>query len=180
MLLKHPLTGGTYESRDDGQVIVKEHGKEGVFTGQGEWVSGELRVADPHMINWVGGPIMSNRRTEGLATSRSGAGSQNVNKNVPPDLRSRPGKKGSRGMELGLQGKKAIITAASKGIGLAIAQTLADEGVDVAICARSEGGLESARKDLEGRGVKVFTQATDVGDGDALRAFIAAATDALG
>jgi len=83
-------------------------------------------------------------------------------------------------MDLGLQGRKAIVTAATRGIGLSIAQLLADEGVDVAICARSEGGLESARKDLEGRGVKVFTRALDVGDGDALKAFVTDAGHALG
>ena len=44
-------------------------------------------------------------------------------------------------MELNLAGKKAVVTAASRGIGLAIAQSLADEGASVAICARSEGGL---------------------------------------
>ena len=68
-------------------------------------------------------------------------------------------------MDLGLSGRKAIVTAASRGIGLSIAQLLADEGVDVAICARAEGGLEAARKDLEGRGVKVFTKSVDVSDG---------------
>lgn len=83
-------------------------------------------------------------------------------------------------MDLGLGGRKAIVTAASRGIGLSIAQTLADEGCDVAICARSEGGLESARKDLEGRGATVFTKAVDVGDGEALRAFVGEAADALG
>ena len=38
-------------------------------------------------------------------------------------------------MDLGLKGKKAIITGGSKGIGLATAHALADEGVDVAICS---------------------------------------------
>ena len=83
-------------------------------------------------------------------------------------------------MDLGLRGRKALVTAASRGIGLSIAQTLADEGVDVAICARSQGGLESAKKDLEGRGVQVFAKAVDVGDGDALRAFVTEAGAALG
>lgn len=83
-------------------------------------------------------------------------------------------------MDLGLKGRKAVVTAASRGIGFAIAQTLADEGADVAICARGEGGLESARKDLEGRGGSVFTKAVDVSDGDALKGFVAAAGEALG
>ena len=67
-------------------------------------------------------------------------------------------------MDLGLSGKKALVTAASRGIGLAIAQQLAEEGVDVALCARGAGGLESARKELEARGVRVFAQAVDVAD----------------
>ena len=39
-------------------------------------------------------------------------------------------------MDLGLQGKKAIVTGGTKGIGLAIAETLAGEGCDIAVCAR--------------------------------------------
>lgn len=83
-------------------------------------------------------------------------------------------------MDLGLKGQKAIVTAASRGIGLSIAQTLADEGVDVAICARGEEGLETAKKDLEGRGANVFTKALDVADGEALKAFVVEAAGALG
>ena len=80
-------------------------------------------------------------------------------------------------MDLGLNGRKALVTAATRGIGLAIAQTFADEGCDVAICARGEAGLESARKDLEARGAKVFTQAIEVSDGDALKQFVADAAE---
>jgi NAD(P)-dependent dehydrogenase (short-subunit alcohol dehydrogenase family) len=83
-------------------------------------------------------------------------------------------------MDLGLNGRKAVVTAATRGIGLAIAQTLADQGCDVAVCARGAEGLESTRKDLEARGVKVFTQEVDVADGDALKGFVAAAAEALG
>ncbi len=82
-------------------------------------------------------------------------------------------------MDLGLNGRKALVTAASRGIGLAIAQSLADQGCDVAICARGEGGLESARKDLEARGVVVFTKAVNVADADAFKQFIGEAGEAL-
>jgi NAD(P)-dependent dehydrogenase (short-subunit alcohol dehydrogenase family) len=83
-------------------------------------------------------------------------------------------------MDLGLDGRKAIVTAATRGIGLAIARTLADNGADVALCARGEGGLESARKDLEARGARVFTRAVDVADAQAFQAFVRDAAEALG
>ena len=49
-------------------------------------------------------------------------------------------------MDLGLEGRKAIVTAGSRGIGLSIAELLADQGCDIAICARGEEALEAARK----------------------------------
>src|SRR5262245_35110566 len=51
-------------------------------------------------------------------------------------------------MDLGLAGKVAIVTGGSKGIGKAIAQELAGEGVDVVICARDRRVLEEAAKTL--------------------------------
>ena len=51
-------------------------------------------------------------------------------------------------MNLGLKGKHAIITGASKGIGRGIALTLAEEGVNVAICARGEESLRVTEKEL--------------------------------
>jgi len=170
-LLKHALTGGLYRAREDGLVEVEEKGLQGVFHPDGTWHSGELRFADVHMIAWVGGPRP-----------------QPVPRPPPPTRRESPRRTAgadadterSSSMDLGLNGRKAIVTAGSRGIGLCIAQLLADEGVDVAICARSEGGLESARKDLEGRGVQVYTQAVDVGDGDGLKGFVQSAGEALG
>lgn len=179
MQLKHPLTGAIYESIEGGRVRVREgegeQSREGVFDLAGRHLAGEVRAADPHLICWVGGAQVK-RRSRTAPVARV----SNKPRNQPPDLRTGGGQARSKGMDLGLSGRKAIVTAATKGIGLAIARTLADEGVDVAICARSEGGLESARKDLEGRGVKVFTRALDVGDGAALRAFVADAAEALG
>ena len=54
-------------------------------------------------------------------------------------------------MELGLQGKHAIVTGGSRGIGKAIALELAREGADVAIVARSQGDLETAARELAAR-----------------------------
>ena len=58
-------------------------------------------------------------------------------------------------MDLGLKGKKAIITGGSKGIGLASAHALADEGADVAICSRNIDDVNSALEVLKGKGVTV-------------------------
>jgi NAD(P)-dependent dehydrogenase (short-subunit alcohol dehydrogenase family) len=169
----HPLTGAIYDSLPEGRVRVTDGERSGVFDLDGRFVEGDRVDADPHLINFVGGPAVKSRSRRPRVVA-SGP------KNQPPQLGRASGGSRSKGMDLGLNGRKAIVTAASKGIGLAIAQTLADEGVDVAICARSEGGLEAAAKDLEGRGVKVFTKAVDVGDGDALRGFVDEAAAALG
>jgi 3-oxoacyl-[acyl-carrier protein] reductase len=55
-------------------------------------------------------------------------------------------------MDLGLGGKVAIVTGASRGIGRAIAVELAREGARVAIAARGEEALEAAQRDLEAAG----------------------------
>ena len=51
-------------------------------------------------------------------------------------------------MDLKLQGKTALVTGGSEGIGKGIARWLAKEGVDVAICARRQGPLEQTAKDI--------------------------------
>ncbi|MFT5514016.1 MAG: 3-oxoacyl-[acyl-carrier protein] reductase [Rhodothermales bacterium] len=65
-------------------------------------------------------------------------------------------------MDLGMQGRVAIVTGASRGIGLGIAQSLADEGCNLVICARGAEALEEAATGLRGAGVEVRTLAGDV------------------
>jgi 3-oxoacyl-[acyl-carrier protein] reductase len=64
-------------------------------------------------------------------------------------------------MDLGLRGKHAIVTGASRGIGLAIARELALEGCNLTIAARGQQDLEAAANELRAQGVSV---ATAVGD----------------
>ncbi len=75
-------------------------------------------------------------------------------------------------MDLGLKGKHAIITGGSKGIGRSIALNLAEEGVNVAICARGKDGLKKTEKELLKKGVKVIALTCDVGNTKQLDAFL--------
>ncbi len=66
-------------------------------------------------------------------------------------------------MDFGIRGKKALVCAASKGLGFGCAEALAAEGVDLVINARSEGPLEAAAEDLRARfGVTVTAVAADI------------------
>ncbi|MEP7243733.1 MAG: SDR family oxidoreductase [Gammaproteobacteria bacterium] len=83
-------------------------------------------------------------------------------------------------MDLELKGRKVIVTGASKGIGLRIAQSFADEGADVAICARTAATVEQAVETLKARGVKAFGDAVDVTNAEAYVGWIESAARRLG
>ncbi len=83
-------------------------------------------------------------------------------------------------MDLGLKGKKAVVTGGSKGIGRAIADTFANEGADVALCARNAAEVEATVAALKAKGVKSFGRALDVADAEALKGWVADAGGELG
>jgi NAD(P)-dependent dehydrogenase (short-subunit alcohol dehydrogenase family) len=82
-------------------------------------------------------------------------------------------------MDLGLTGKKAIVTGATKGIGRAIAETLLREGASVAICARTAEAVDATVTELGALGT-VVGGTVDAADSDALRAWIASTIEQLG
>src|SRR6266404_1970037 len=84
-------------------------------------------------------------------------------------------------MDLKLQGKKAIVTGGSRGMGRAIARQLAREGCDVAIGARTTGPLcEAAAEIAQETGRRIVPLVVDTLNGESISGFVSQAVDALG
>ncbi len=84
-------------------------------------------------------------------------------------------------MNLGLEGKRAIVTGGSKGIGKAIALELAREGADVAIVARTKSDLESAAREIEAETKRrIVPLVTDVTSKAEVDRMVAEAAERLG
>lgn len=75
-------------------------------------------------------------------------------------------------MDLGLEGRTAIVTGASRGIGLAIAERLLAEGASVAICGRDPDRLETAATSLRQRGGRVLACRADTSNSEDRDAFV--------
>ncbi|MGE3540147.1 MAG: SDR family NAD(P)-dependent oxidoreductase [Candidatus Tectimicrobiota bacterium] len=83
-------------------------------------------------------------------------------------------------MDLGLQNLRALVSGGTRGIGRAIAETLAAEGAHVALCARQAGEVAEMVRALRARGVQASGQALDVRDATALQEWVRASAQAFG
>ena len=83
-------------------------------------------------------------------------------------------------MDLGLRGRRAIVTGGSKGLGKAIAAELLAEGAAVAICSRHKAELDETAAELAASGGSITALPCDVTDPGQVESFIAAAAAALG
>ncbi len=83
-------------------------------------------------------------------------------------------------MDLGLQGRVAIVTGASQGIGRAITLTLAAEGADVVLVARRLPGLEAVAAEVASLGRRAEVVQADVASPEGAATIVAAAIDRLG
>ncbi len=83
-------------------------------------------------------------------------------------------------VDLSLEGKVALITGGSKGIGRAIALAFAEHGADVAISARGAEALEDTRKEVEATGRKGIAIQTDVSKDEDLERMYKETTAQLG
>src|SRR5579863_2422762 len=92
----------------------------------------------------------------------------------------RPLRTGDPGMDLGLTGRRAIVTGGTKGLGKAIAAELLAEGAQVVICSRNDAELEETAAELRKPGGTVFAYRCDVTDAGQVNAFIAESASALG
>lgn len=83
-------------------------------------------------------------------------------------------------MDLGLKGRRAIVTGATRGIGRACALELAREGADVWLVGRNASLLESVAEEVAAFGVRVGTAGADLATDEGCRTAVAAAEAGLG
>ncbi|AKS33516.1 SDR family NAD(P)-dependent oxidoreductase [Mycolicibacterium goodii] len=83
-------------------------------------------------------------------------------------------------MDLGLSGKRFVVTGGTRGIGRAVVEGLLAEGAAVAFCARTPDAVSATQTELAADGVTVVGTPVDVGDRDAVAAWVARSVETLG
>jgi len=83
-------------------------------------------------------------------------------------------------MDLGLKGRRVLITGGSKGIGRKCAEIFADEGASVSICARNGQEVRDLVAQLKSKGVDAYGEAVDVSNKEILEAWVVNSAEALG
>jgi 3-oxoacyl-[acyl-carrier protein] reductase len=83
-------------------------------------------------------------------------------------------------MDLGLKGRNAVVLGGTRGIGRAIAGTLAGEGTNVAVCARNTDQVAGTVAELKSQGVRATGASVDVTDAATLKSWIAGVAQELG
>src|SRR5260370_14812439 len=75
-----------------------------------------------------------------------------------------PAKKAPAKSSQSLEGKVAVITGASRGIGLAISEALAEAGCKLCVTARNNGPLQKAAQELKAYKTEIIAKNCDIGD----------------
>src|SRR5690349_7672541 len=83
-------------------------------------------------------------------------------------------------MDLGLKGQNAVVLGGTRGIGRAIAATLAGEGSNVAVCARNADQVAATVAELKSSGIRATGSPVNVTDGAALKSWVETAAKELG
>jgi 3-oxoacyl-[acyl-carrier protein] reductase len=83
-------------------------------------------------------------------------------------------------MQISFKGKRVVVAGGSKGIGRSIALGFASAGADVSICARGQAALDATSAEIRKAGVKAHASQCDLGNKDAIAAYIVSAAEFLG
>ena len=115
-----------------------------------------------------GQPILHSRRGRSFGTMgrRNESGDGNILGNISPSCEK-------NSMNLDLAGNTALVCGASQGLGLAIGEALAEEGVHVGLLARNAKKLTENVKRLEARGLRATALPADMGDWSSIAAALA-------